>query len=106
MRFISSAENDDKLKKTRSHFGLREFKTKSDSALSRKRYEFHCDRIHAVAQASWFWTIVEDVTKMSATPCAKYFGSFAISIAHFFHSAFPDGLIKAWPACARFKFRV
>ena len=38
-------------------------------------FELHRDAVHAVAQSSWLWTVVEDVAEMPPTACAVHLGA-------------------------------
>src|SRR5205809_4721296 len=66
-----------------------------------------CDGVHAVAQSSGRRSVVEDVSQMRATACARNFHSKdRRRRAAFADGFFADRLPETRPACARVEFRL
>jgi len=70
--------------------------------------EFHCYTIHAITQSSGFWTVIEDVAKVTTTDVTKNLCTYhpVAFIAVFFQCIFGNGRVKARPARSRIKFRI
>src|SRR5690349_5585659 len=70
------------------------------------KVEYHS--INTVAQTSWLWSVIENMTQMRLATPAHYFGTtHTIAVISFVNNgAFADGFVKGRPAATAFKFRI